>query len=483
MPKKPKTEIDEALETAFYPEDKLDRMRTARFLTHMTIGHHRNTPENHFVMNINAEWGFGKTFLIDRWVAALQATEIWAVKYNAWQNDFTDQPLLSFITEIESQLFADHGKTPTKKFKAVKKGAINVAKALPEILMRATLSWALKEGMTSLIEAVNNDGSPDVSTISGPIVESMMNQHKNSREAIKAFTTSLEAFAASDSQEDSGPLFIFVDELDRCRPDFAIRLLEVIKHLFEVKGVYFIIATDTKALSAACQAVYGPNFEGRRYLKRFFTMEYTLPAPQIDDFVAAHFQKYNWDNDTFFWPTILPLLSPETESAESITSKIFMSAGMGLRDVEQAFIIMKAVLDANKLGTVHLIFFAALVALRVRDADTFQKTLTTSGTIQFEPAFTFKFEKSFQISDYDVSGGGRRKAELPLIDLVTAYKNNIYTNRREILDELNNDRVRSGREMKILTNMTTEITSSGDSYHPYLARYPEAIAQAGQLIL
>ena len=63
------------------------------------------------------------------------------------------------------------------------------------------------------------------------------------------------------------PLFVFVDELDRCRPDYAIELLEGIKHLFGVPGVYFVVATNTVQLGESVKAVYGSGFDGVRYLK------------------------------------------------------------------------------------------------------------------------------------------------------------------------------------------------------------------------
>lgn len=83
------------------------------------------------------------------------------------------------------------------------------------------------------------------------------------------------------------PIFILVDELDRCRPDYAIELLEGIKHLFGVKGIYFVVATNIDQLSESVKAVYGTGFDGARYLKRFFDLEYTLPEP--DRFAFAKY--------------------------------------------------------------------------------------------------------------------------------------------------------------------------------------------------
>ncbi|QDE47832.1 hypothetical protein EIN43_17235 [Enterobacter hormaechei] len=65
------------------------------------------------------------------------------------------------------------------------------------------------------------------------------------------------------------PTFIFIDELDRCRPNYAIDMLETIKHLFDINNVVFVIATDKEQLSHSICSVYGSGFDATRYLDRF----------------------------------------------------------------------------------------------------------------------------------------------------------------------------------------------------------------------
>lgn len=68
-------------------------------------------------------------------------------------------------------------------------------------------------------------------------------------------------------------MFIFIDELDRCRPSVAIDTLEQVKHLFDLPEIKFIIATDTTQLSHSVKTIYGEGFHGRTYLRRFFTQD------------------------------------------------------------------------------------------------------------------------------------------------------------------------------------------------------------------
>lgn len=55
------------------------------------------------------------------------------------------------------------------------------------------------------------------------------------------------------------PAFIFIDELDRCRPSYAVEMLETIKHIFDISGVVFVVATDTEQLQHAVKVVYGED--------------------------------------------------------------------------------------------------------------------------------------------------------------------------------------------------------------------------------
>ncbi|TOL41491.1 hypothetical protein CGH98_24085, partial [Vibrio parahaemolyticus] len=69
---------------------------------------------------------------------------------------------------------------------------------------------------------------------------------------------------------------VFIDELDRCRPSYAVEMLEVIKHFFELDNVVFVVATDTEQLQHAVKAVYGQLFDAQLYLGRFFRRRFSL---------------------------------------------------------------------------------------------------------------------------------------------------------------------------------------------------------------
>ena len=86
-------------------------------------------------------------------------------------------------------------------------------------------------------------------------------------------------------REFANPIFILIDELDRCRPDYAISLLEIVKHIFDIKNFVFIIATDTDQLQHSIKNVYGNDFSANDYLGRFFHRRFTLKSPELNELI------------------------------------------------------------------------------------------------------------------------------------------------------------------------------------------------------
>lgn len=104
----------------------------------------------------------------------------------------------------------------------------------------------------------------------------------------------------SDSDEKK-PLIIFVDELDRCRPTFAIEVLERIKHFFVTPNIIFVLAIDKMQLIESIRTVYGSNLNSLGYLKRFIDIEFSLPIPNTKKYAKVLISEYGIDkhlNDT-----------------------------------------------------------------------------------------------------------------------------------------------------------------------------------------
>lgn len=87
------------------------------------------------------------------------------------------------------------------------------------------------------------------------------------------------------NEGETGPLYFFVDELDRCDPEYAIKLLESVKHFFDVDGIVFVLSVDRKKLGSMVRVRYGEGFDENGYLKRFVDVDYQIPAPKREDLI------------------------------------------------------------------------------------------------------------------------------------------------------------------------------------------------------
>ena len=77
------------------------------------------------------------------------------------------------------------------------------------------------------------------------------------------------------------PIILFIDELDRCRPDYAVDMLEVIKHVFDIENVKVVLVTNTKQLRAAINHRYGVEVDAQKYLDKFLKYSFALPEKVV----------------------------------------------------------------------------------------------------------------------------------------------------------------------------------------------------------
>ncbi len=111
--------------------------------------------------------------------------------------------------------------------------------------------------------------------------------------ALQAFQTSMKEFVneIKKSEKIELPIFIFIDDLDCCRPDFTLEVFEAVKHILSMNDVYFVFATDTEQLKHSLTAVYGRDYDSEKYLKRIFNRECKLKTPDFYQFARFLFSE------------------------------------------------------------------------------------------------------------------------------------------------------------------------------------------------
>ncbi len=255
-----------------FKHDLLGRKVSVEVLTHLV-----NSLEGPCVLAVDAAWGNGKTTFLRIWEQYLRNKGFPVVRFNAWETDFSEDPFVALSTELTSGLQEHADPSIAAKVAAMKKSAGKVLlRAVPGVIRLAT------GGIVDIgpLEELGN--------ALASYAEERISAYQGARESVEEFRSRLQDMAATVSESSDGrPLVVMIDELDRCRPSYAVELLEVAKHLFSVAGIVFVLAVNRDQLAHSIKALYGSEFDAQGYLRRFFDADIRLPEPKREAFIAA----------------------------------------------------------------------------------------------------------------------------------------------------------------------------------------------------
>ena len=235
-----------------YANDALDRERDCLMLEDL-IG----KTGGPFTLAVDAEWGDGKTVFIRMLEVHLAKQDFRCVSFNAWECDFCDEPLAPLITEIGRQ--ASESSSTLKEMKARGNKLYGCFKKIVSAVH--PVAGAVVESAEEL--AVGEEaGGYD-----------FMTPYEEYRSALESFRECLENFSRKEG--NGKPLVVFIDEIDRCRPDFAVKTLERVKHIFNVPSLVFVMAVNRRELASVVKSFYGCE-DGEKYLEKFFDLVFHL---------------------------------------------------------------------------------------------------------------------------------------------------------------------------------------------------------------
>jgi hypothetical protein len=170
-------------------------------------------------------------------------------------------------------------------------------------------------------------------------------------------------------------LIIHVDELDRCKPSFALQTLEIVKHLFDIDNIIFVFGTDIDNLSSVIKKEYGSDIDPAGYLRRFFDYQFDLPQLQKSDYIESKLMEISFSNHKRF-------------------IKLILHFNLSIRDIDIYVKNLKLISDMNFKNSPHYIVYlnAYFLILKMKHPEMFQ--LITSKN--------FKFEKGSPIEKTDI---------------------------------------------------------------------------------
>ena len=255
--------------------DIFDRNANLVMLGKMLLNQNEN-----IMISLDGTWGSGKTFFIkqfeylvkkidkflDNKIFVETNKEIFRkikknnliVYYNAWQNDDHESPL-------ETKMYSILNEFPNQKkqlisFEEYKK------------IIKGFIQDIIKVASLETIDMKHFDEMKSYEDITASIITA--EEKKDSfNELVNKILT------------DNQRLILIVDELDRCKPTFAVKMLETLKHFYSNDKITTIVVTNNIELSHTIKKFYGYEFDGYGYLNKFYDAVISLEIKDIKPYL------------------------------------------------------------------------------------------------------------------------------------------------------------------------------------------------------
>jgi len=233
--------------------------------------------DDELVIALDGKWGEGKTTFVKMWQGLLSSENIPNIYINAFSNDYLDDAFISIASAIIDYADSHKSDNSVDLKKNVKKIGSQLIPLTAQIGIKAATLGLIGKAELDQIESVKNDIATGMSNLIGRIIEERINSHKENIEAIESFRNLLSELPSKLQNNNDKPLVIIIDELDRCRPTFAVEIIEKVKHLFSVKNIVFVLVMNKQQLEESIKCVYGRNIDAHTYLQKFISLEAKLP--------------------------------------------------------------------------------------------------------------------------------------------------------------------------------------------------------------
>ena len=452
-------------------DDLLQREDIAKRLTNMVVD--QRVP---FTISLNGGWGTGKTFLLKRWQKDLEKQGFKAIYFNAWEDDFCDDPLLAILAQL-----ADHFKE--EKLKELARSAAKVA--IP--LIRENALGVLK-ATTGITLKVNHEKDKTA------FLDAYLEQ-KTRKDKLKKKLADL---SANVVMETGRPVVFIIDELDRCRPTFAIELLERVKHIFDVPNVVFVLGINRDELAKSLQSVYG-EIDSDVYLRRFFDFDFQLSVVDAQGYaihlierfqLADAFQRLNQASGQ-------EVHGHDSDNYVRVFPKLWSALGLSLRDIDYGIRLLAVLARNISPGTrTHPFLLGILIAMKFKNPnlydDLVRRNFRASDVIDyivgelkrtdFDPEVLRHLDRTegFLYCADTASGAPKISSDIAINELLSVSRDETVTPFQVLSKRVRNpyqgqlerimQAIEDGRQLGIDGKVFADLASLIDTYQPILKR-------------
>lgn len=331
--------------------DALGREPYAKAMTNLLDG--QTEP---LVISINGSWGTGKTFFLQHWQAQLEQSGYKAIYFNAWEDDHCGDPLVAIIGQLWESL----------KGSDLQEIGNSIKEAAKPLFVKTIFNTlrAKTAGMIDFDDAILKS-----------IAETAGDDYAAQRLYRDELKRRLVNMAGKVCISTKYPMVFIIDELDRCRPTFAIELLERVKHIFDIPNMVFVLGIDRSQLGNSIHAVYG-DIDVDGYLRRFIDMEFVLQQGNLKPFVQHLMKLHGLDGhfNALSERAKYPEHKQEFYRYQDFFAGLSQYLGLSPRDVEYAtrsfVLVAKNLKDRSRLFPELL---TILILLRVKNPELYRQ--------------------------------------------------------------------------------------------------------------
>lgn len=286
------------------------------------------------VVSVEGAYGTGKSAFLRMCAAHLKKPEAHTVEFNAWQQGHTGRPLIDLVAALTAALDDEDS------WDSVKETAKQIGWRAAAILSKGLIA---------------RNESADASAFDDWL-------------DIECNVSKFKASLCAQIDVLKGKLVVFVDELDRCEPTYALDLLNKARHLFDVPNVVIVFGVNRAELGHAVETHYGADCDVDGYLRCFVDLSVQLRQPTYEEWATYI---------SHICVSLAESSSSELQDASHVIRGLLIlvanNCGGRLRDVEQVVRHANLALPSRRYQQVWPVWVVCLLTLRYVDRDSYEK--------------------------------------------------------------------------------------------------------------
>jgi len=328
-----------------------------------------NAPEKNLVFSLDDRWGNGKTSFVQMMKAEIELDDSKnynVIYFDAFEHDYQSDPFISLTAQIYSLIKKDESKLRPFKDRFIqaskKVGASLLINGMKAVISTATAGVVDGGKVVDAATKVVKDSAESLTDELESFIEKKITSADEEKQDIHNFKKILKDM---HSESEVKTIFI-IDELDRARPDYALDLLEKVKHLFSVEGVIFMLVMNRNQFEKSIEQRYG-QIDSRSYLNKF--INYWLTLPKTRSYEYSPHNAHNETTITEHFNEINKQRKLLTRNGQLIKSLSFLLDinDCSLREAERCYSLLQITYDADSLSmnSEHLATIAIITFLKV----------------------------------------------------------------------------------------------------------------------